>query len=82
MEIAKNYSDWVTAVHLAAVRSGAAEFVEVVLAMVNRNNFTLWSFQDFINRAVIERLQHDTEVLRSLKDKLASNPTESEIREP
>jgi hypothetical protein len=30
------------------------------------------------NRAVVERLQRDSEAVRRLKDKLASNPTENE----
>jgi hypothetical protein len=77
-EIAQQFSDWVTAVHLACARSGTEEFVEVALAMVNRDVHEIWNFQDITNRAVVERLQRDAEVVRRLKDKLASTPTESE----
>jgi hypothetical protein len=35
-------------------------------------------FPDVTNRAVVERLQRDSDAVRRLKDKLASTPTESE----
>jgi len=75
----KQHSDWVTAVHLASARSGAEEFVDVALAMVNRDSHGIWRFQDVTNRAVVERLQRDAQVVLRLKEKLTSNPTESEI---
>ncbi len=77
-EIGQQFSDWVTALHLASARSGAEEFVEVALAMINRHSHGIWDFQEIMNRAVVERLQSDPEAVRRLKDKLASNPTESE----
>jgi hypothetical protein len=77
-EIGQLFSDWVTALHLASARSGAEEFVEVALAMINRDAHGIWNFQEITNRAVVERLQRDLEAVRSLKDKLASNPTGSE----
>ncbi|TAI63415.1 hypothetical protein CWO89_24335 [Bradyrhizobium sp. Leo170] len=79
MELARDYSDWVASVHLASARSGAEEFVEATLAMINRDAHNTWDFQAITNRAVTERLQRDPEAVRRLKDKLASNPTESEI---
>jgi hypothetical protein len=78
MEIGQQFSDWVTALHLASARGGGQEFVEVALAMINRDAHGIWYFQDIINRAVVERLQRDPEAVRSFKDKLASSPTESE----
>jgi hypothetical protein len=76
-EIAQQFSDWVTALHLASARSGAEEFVEVALAMINRDTQGIWDFQDITNRAVVDRLQRDVKVVRHLKDRLHSNPTES-----
>jgi hypothetical protein len=78
-EIGRQFSDWVTVLHLASARSSAEEFVEVALAMINRNAHSIWDFQEITNRAVIERLQHDSEAIRCVKDKLASDPSESEI---
>jgi hypothetical protein len=77
-EISQQFSDWVTAPHLASARSGAEEFAEVALAMINRDAQGIWNFQDIANRAVTERLQRDVKVVRNLKDRLDSNPTESE----
>jgi hypothetical protein len=74
----QQFSDWVTALHLASARSGAEEFVDVTLAMINREAHGIWDFQEITNRAVVERLQRDPEATWCLKDKLASNPTESE----
>jgi hypothetical protein len=79
MEIGRQFSDWVTAVHLASARSGADEFVEVTLAMINRDAHGIWDFQAVTNRGIVERLQRDPEAVQCLKDKLASNATESEI---
>ncbi|HEX9381949.1 MAG TPA: hypothetical protein VF908_00965, partial [Gemmatimonadaceae bacterium] len=72
------FSNWVTALHLASARCCAKEFLEVALAMINRDAHGIWTFQDVTNRAVVERLQRDPEAVRRFKDKLASNPTESE----
>jgi hypothetical protein len=77
-EIAQQFSDWTSAIHLAAVRSGADEFVELVLAMVNRDSHDSWDFQDVMNRVIVERLQRDREAVEHLKHKLTSNPTENE----
>jgi hypothetical protein len=78
-EIGQQFSNWVTALHLASARSGVEEFVEVVLAMINRDIFHgIWDFREITNRAVIERLQRDAEAVQHLKDKLTANPTESE----
>jgi hypothetical protein len=77
-EIAQHFSDWVTALHLASARSGAEEFVSVTLAMINRDAHGIWNFQEITNRTVVERLQRNPEAVRRLKEKLASNPTESE----
>jgi hypothetical protein len=77
-EIGQRFSDWVTALHLASARSGAEEFAELTLAMINRNRHGIWNFQEITNRAVVERLQRDSETVHRLKNKLSSNPTESE----
>jgi hypothetical protein len=79
IEIGQQFSDWVTAVHLASARSGADEFVDVALAMINRDAHGIWDFQEVTNRGIVERLQRDPEAIRCLKDKLASNATENEI---
>jgi hypothetical protein len=79
MEIGRQFSDWVTAVHFASARSGADEFVDVALAMINRDAHGIWDFQEVTNRGIVERLQRDPEAVQCLKDKLASNATESEI---
>ncbi|WP_178130376.1 NACHT domain-containing NTPase [Reyranella sp. CPCC 100927] len=79
MEIALESSDWVSATHLASARSGSQEFVEVALAMINRQVFNIWNFQSVINRAVIERLGRDTQVAHRFKETLDCCPTESEI---
>jgi hypothetical protein len=78
-EIGGQFSDWVTALHLASSRSGMEEFAEVALAMINRNAHRIWDFQEITNRAVVERLQRDRQAVQCLKDKLVSNATESEI---
>ncbi|SAL72411.1 NACHT domain protein [Caballeronia udeis] len=78
-DIIEHYRDWVVAVHLAAARSGADEFVEVVYAMVNRGEHGIWDFQEITNRAVIERLQRDADVVQRFKTKLACGPSECEI---
>ena len=78
-EIGGQFSDWVTALHLASSRSGMEEFAEVALAMINRNAHRIWDFQEITNRAVVERLQRDRQAVQRLKDKLVSNATESEI---
>ena len=78
-EIGTQFSDWVMAVHLASARSGAEEFAEVTLGMINRNAHGIWNFQEITNRAIVERLQRDPEAVERLKDKLGSNATESEI---
>jgi hypothetical protein len=77
-DIGQRFSDWVTALHLASARSGAEEFVEVALSMINRDAHGIWDFQEITNRAVIERLQRDPEAVRRFKEKLDCNPTEGE----
>ncbi|MDB6157597.1 MAG: putative NTPase family [Gammaproteobacteria bacterium] len=78
-QIALEFSDWVTALHLASARSGADEFVEIALAMINRSSHGIWNFQEITNRAVVERLQRDPDAMRRLKDRLIADPTEHEI---
>jgi hypothetical protein len=78
MQIAQQFSDWVTAVHLASARSRVESFVEVVLAMINRDTQGIWDFQEIMNRAIVARLQRDPEAARWFKDRLASNLTASE----
>jgi energy-coupling factor transporter ATP-binding protein EcfA2 len=78
-EIIQDYGDWVAAVHLAAARSNADEFVEIVYSMVNREDHGIWDFQEIANRAVIERLQRDADVVQGFKTKLACQPSECEI---
>jgi len=77
-EIADQFSDWVLAVHLAAIRSKTQEFVELVVAMINRHTHGIWDFQDIVNRAVVERLQRDEEARLHLKRTLAADATVSE----
>jgi hypothetical protein len=77
-EIGQGFSGWVTALHLASARSAAEEFVEMVLAMIHRKSHGIWNFQEITNRSVVERLQRDPGAVQRFKDKLASNPTESE----
>jgi hypothetical protein len=79
MEIGQQFSDWVAALHLASARSKAGDFVDVMFAMINRPSHSIWDFQEVTNRAVVERLQRDSDVIRQLKDKLASEPSVSEI---
>jgi hypothetical protein len=78
-EIAQQFSDWVTALHLASARSSVDEFVQVAFAMINRHTHGIWDFQEITNRAIIERLRRDPEAAERFKDKLMSEPTESEI---
>jgi hypothetical protein len=68
-----------TTARLQSARGPTKEFAEVVAAMINRKIRGLWSFQEVINRTVIERLQRDTEAVQRFKDKPASNPTAREI---
>jgi hypothetical protein len=63
---------------LAANRSDSEEFVDIVLAMLNRSSRGNWDFQEITNRPVIERLRRDTHAVQLLKDKLSSNATVSE----
>ncbi|MBW5287917.1 NACHT domain-containing protein [Burkholderia gladioli] len=78
-DVLERTGQWVSTVHLAATCSSADEFVEIVLAMVNREDHQIWDFQSIINRAVIERLQRDDAVGRHFKNILAACPTESEM---
>jgi energy-coupling factor transporter ATP-binding protein EcfA2 len=78
LEMGRERSHWVRAVHLAGAQSNAEAFTEVALAMINRLDHGIWDFQDITNRALIDRLRRDGEVVELFKDKLASNPTESE----
>jgi hypothetical protein len=77
-QIGIQFADWVAAVHLASVTSGPDEFMEVILAMVNRDTHGIWDFQDVINRAIVEKLHNDAHVAQRFEDKLASNPTVNE----
>jgi len=79
MEIGQQYRDWVAALHLAAARSDARDFVAVTSAMIDRPSHGIWSFQDVTNRAVVERLRRDPEAVRLVKDRLAGSPSASEI---
>ena len=79
MAIGQQDSDWVTALHLAAVRSDAKDFVAVTSAMINRPSHGIWSFQDVTNRAVVERLRCDPDAVRLVKDRLAGSPSTSEV---
>ena len=49
-EIAQQFSDWVMALHLAYARSGAEEFVEVGLAMINRAAKGIWGHRQSCGR--------------------------------
>ena len=71
--------DWVTSIHVAAVRSTPKEFVDMVSAMVNRTYTSIWDFQEITNRAIVERLQHDSDFLSQLKARLGKDPTGSEL---
>ena len=79
LEIGRQHSDWVTALHLAAVRSSPEDFVEVVLAMINRSIHSNWDFQEIVNRAVVERLASDSASVQLLKNQLLGAPTTSEV---
>jgi energy-coupling factor transporter ATP-binding protein EcfA2 len=79
LEIGQQHSDWVTALHLAAVRSSPEDFVEVVLAMINRSIHSNWDFQEIVNRAVVERLAGDAASVQLLKNQLLGAPTTSEM---
>jgi hypothetical protein len=79
MELAQQFSDWVTAMHLASARCGAEDFVNLASAMINRDAHGIWDFQEITNRTIVERIQRDMAVGRQLKTKLASNPTEADI---
>jgi hypothetical protein len=79
MEVGARYSDWVAALHLAAARSDAKDFVAVTSAMINRPSYNIWSFQDVTNRAAVERLRRDSNAVRLVKDRLAGSPSTSEI---
>jgi hypothetical protein len=74
MEIGQQYRDWVAALHLAAARSDARDFVAVTSAMIDRPSHGIWSFQDVTNRAVVERLRRDPEAVKLVKDCPASAP--------
>lgn len=78
-EIAAQFSDWVTAVHIASAHSGTEEFLDLLFRMINRDRHGIWDFQEVTNRPVLERLQHDAEAILRIKERLASGPTESEI---
>jgi energy-coupling factor transporter ATP-binding protein EcfA2 len=79
LEIGRRHLDWVTALHLASVRSTPEDFVGVVLAMINRPWHTNWDFQEVANRAVVERLARDAAAVVLLKSRLMEDATASEI---
>jgi hypothetical protein len=79
LEMGQQYSDWVTALHLAAARSDAKDFIAVTLGMINRPSHNIWSFQDVTNRVVVERLRGDPDAVKLIKDRLDGNPSTSEI---
>jgi hypothetical protein len=79
-EIWNRHSDRLTALHLAAARSSAQEFTELLLDIINRDTVTdIWGFPDISNRAVLTRLRHDEEVVRTLRYTVINSPTASEL---
>ncbi len=79
LELGETHSDWVTAAHLAAAVSSPADFVAVMLAMINRPTHSNWDFQEIVNRAVVERLARDLASVEVLKGQLLGAPTTSEM---
>jgi hypothetical protein len=78
LEIGQETRDWPVALHVAAARSDADEFVMVLRAMLSRPLTTIWHFQDITNRAVVDRLQRDSAVVDVLRQILTSDPSDSE----
>ncbi len=79
IEFGRDFFDWVTALHLASVKSGPEDFVAVMLAMLNRPLHQIWDFQEMTNRAVVERLKNDEAVAILVRKTLNAKLTESEI---
>ena len=79
MDIGRRHADWVTALHLSSVRSRAEDFIEVVLAMIARPSRSNWDFQEFANRAIVERLAGDADAVALLKKRLIETSDASEI---
>jgi len=73
------HNEWSLAIHLAAARSEPVEFVNTIKAMVSRNVHTSWDFQEFINRAVIERLRHDSPASECLTARVFGEPSGDEM---
>jgi hypothetical protein len=79
IDIGRQHSDWVTAVHLSSARSAPDDFAQVVFAMISRPSRTNWDFQEVVNRAVVERLGRDAAATALLKSRLMESSDTSEI---
>lgn len=69
-DLGQDFGDWTIAVHLAAYRADAHEFVSLLEAMVTREFRTRFDVQKITNVAVQERLQHDSELEELLSAQL------------
>lgn len=79
LEVGEKCRDWVAAVHLAALRTKLPnDFTQVVYSMLNRGVHRIWDFQQFANRAVIERVMNDTDSADLFAKHLMEHPTKSE----
>ncbi|MFG6428865.1 NACHT domain-containing protein [Roseateles sp. LYH14W] len=66
----RNFADWAVAVRLSAARDNSESFVKLLERMATREHPTQFDAQDCINRAVYERLQHDSELVELLAARL------------
>lgn len=71
--------DWLTAIHLSSRNHDSQEFVDVVRAMINRRTYSIWDFQEYLNRAIIERLRQDDESCLILRNCISKASTKHEL---
>lgn len=64
---------------LSSSEAHSKKFYELVKNMINRDNHSLWDFQDRMNFSIKARIVRDEEFAYLIKGALKANPTESEI---
>jgi hypothetical protein len=79
LTLGTEHHEWAAACTISAGSQGSSDFVEVLRAMINRENHSSWDFQEYTNIAVLERLARDPEAVKIIMHVLAGEVTGSEV---